>query len=120
MAMPLALAWEKPRRWERDRRGSAGLRTWTQGDEGGRLVWRGGGRHPSEGQEGQAQRRAGRVAVSGHRTLQLSLMRLARELCAGGECNLDEHVAWERTREAVGVVGAAMGPVQARGASGGI
>ena len=59
MAMPLALAWEKPRRWERDRMGSAGLRTWTQGDEGGRLVWRGGVAIHRRGRKG---RRNGELA----------------------------------------------------------
>ena len=85
-AMPLALAWEKPRRWERDRRGSAGLRTRTQGDEGGRQVEGGVGR-PAEAKEGQAQPRAGRVVSGGdgglwegHRALKLSTLSLAREL----------------------------------------
>ena len=60
MAMPLALAWEKPRRWERGRRGSAGLRIRTQGDEGRRKVKGEVGR-PAEAKEAQARLVAGRL-----------------------------------------------------------
>ena len=59
MAMPLALAWERQRRWERDRRGSAGLRTRAQGDERGRQLEEGGVGRSAEGQEAQGGQELG-------------------------------------------------------------